>query len=177
MLGLVKGELKLVEYNPLWAELFAKEKQNLLNLVGDFVVDIQHVGSTSIVGLAAKPVIDIAVGVNNLEDVKHCIRPLENTKLYVYKGINGVPGRELFAKYDNDRGTHHIHFEKIHEINWQNHIIFRDYLRNNDDIMKEYQDLKYNLFKKGISRTEYTESKAEFILQIINRAKKEGYHA
>lgn len=177
MLGLVKGELKLVEYNPLWAKLFAKEKQNLLKLVGDFVIDIQHVGSTSIVGLAAKPVIDIAVGVSDLKNARKCIQPLENTKLYVYKGINGVPGRELFAKYDSDKGTHHIHFEKIHEINWQNHIIFRDYLINNDNIKKEYQDLKYDLFRRGISRTEYTESKADFILKVINIAKKEGYHA
>lgn len=177
MLGLVKGELKLVEYNPLWAKLFIKEKQNLLNLVGEFIVDIQHVGSTSIIGLSAKPVIDIAVGVRDLDDVKKCIKPLEDTKLYVYKGINGVPGRELFAKYDNDKGTHHIHFEKIHEINWQNHIIFRDYLRKNDSIKEEYQKLKYDLFNKGISRTEYTESKANFILKVINIAKREGYYA
>jgi GrpB-like predicted nucleotidyltransferase (UPF0157 family) len=177
MLGLAKGELKIERYNPIWTKLFLEEKENLLSLIGEFIIAIEHVGSTSIKGLDAKPVIDIAVGVDNLEIVQKCIKPLENTGIYVYKGINGVPGRELFAKYNGKKGTHHIHFEEIHKVNWQNHIIFRDYLRDHDKIKKEYQNLKYSLLESGVPRVKYTESKADFILNVIKKAKKEGYYA
>ena len=177
MLGLKKGELIIKKYNLQWPKFFLKEKKYLLELIGDFVLAIEHVGSTSVPNLDAKPVIDIAVGVADLKIVQKCIRPLENTNLYVYKGINGVLGRELFAKYNGKKGTHHIHFEEIHKVNWQNHIIFRDFLRDSDTIRKEYQDLKYALFESGVSRVEYTESKADFILNVIKKAKEEGYNA
>src|SRR5689334_1122677 len=106
MTGLEEGALRLTPYHKEWEQLFREEKARLQAAVGLFVLDIQHVGSTSIPGLIAKPIIDIAIAVRSFEEARVCIQPVESLG-YRYRGENGIPRRHFFVK-GNPR-THHIH--------------------------------------------------------------------
>ncbi len=176
MLGLSKGEFYLAPYNKKWISIFNEEKERLNSLIGDYIVTVEHVGSTSL-PIMAKPVIDIAIGMDNLAKVDSCVKALCNNPAYVYFGENGVPGRHLISKYNGEKGTHHLHFQLINSSNWQNQILFRDFLLDHPKHLKEYEELKKNLAKKSKTRLEYTNSKDAFIKQIIVLAKDGGYNA
>jgi GrpB-like predicted nucleotidyltransferase (UPF0157 family) len=176
MLGLVKGEFRLVDYDAKWKELFVEERCRLEKMLGSNILRIEHVGSTSLT-IMAKPVIDMAIGMDDLEKVKNCVKILESFPEYVYKGENGIEGRHLFAKYNGAKGTHHIHFQLIGSANWENQILFRDFLLDNPREMQQYEALKKNLVVTAKTRLEYTESKDEFIKKIIVKAKEAGYSA
>lgn len=172
MLGLPKGVVKLETYNSKWILEYEKEKAIIENCIRENIIDIEHVGSTSIEGLAAKPIIDIAIGVISILEGYRCIEPLEQIG-YVYKGEAGVSGRLFFYKGDIDSTSHHVHIEEIDSINWSNQILFRDYLRLHADIRDEYDELKNKLSQKHANdRETYTLEKSEFILYIIEQAKK-----
>jgi GrpB-like predicted nucleotidyltransferase (UPF0157 family) len=163
--------VKLEKYNTDWVSIFGEEKRLIEQSIRDFIIDIQHVGSTWIVGLVSKPIIDIAIGVDSLEEVNKYVEPLEKLG-YEYKGEAGVSERLLFSKGDASNKTHHIHMVEVGSINWQNQILFRNYLRMHDEVSDEYAELKKSLaqeFEKD--RELYTAKKAEFILDIITRAK------
>ena len=78
MIGLKRGTVKIVPYSEVWKKLFETEKDLLLSAIGSYVLEIEHVGSTSVKNLEAKPIIDIAVAVGNISNVEKCVSPLEN---------------------------------------------------------------------------------------------------
>ena len=175
MLGLPKGIVRLETYDPEWIRAYEKEKSIIEDCIRNYIIDIQHVGSTSIEGLIAKPIIDIAVGVPSLVEGHKCIEPLEQIG-YEYKGEAGVVGRLYFTKDDGIIRIHHIHIEEVGSTNWWNQILFRDYLRLHNDARDEYGELKKILAQKYANdRETYTERKADFILDIIVRAKEQFF--
>ena len=89
--------IEIVEYDPAWPDLFEKEKARILSVAGAYIDDIQHIGSTSVPGLAAKPSIDMLVELSELSLVEKCIQPLQ-TLGYEYLGENGLPTRHFFRK-------------------------------------------------------------------------------
>ena len=97
MLGLARGTVALEPYDDRWPTLFRTEEAELQIAIGAYVLDIQHVGSTSILGIPAKPIIDIAVAVNNFEAAAVCIAPLAALG-YLYRGEAGIPRRHYFPK-------------------------------------------------------------------------------
>jgi len=97
MIGLQRGSVKLVPYSSEWQSLFADEERVLSASIGTYVMDIQHVGSTAIPGIEAKPIIDMPVAVRRLEDVEKRIKPLERLG-YEHRAEKGHPGRFFFAK-------------------------------------------------------------------------------
>jgi len=119
MIGLQRKIVKLVPYSPEWPRLFAQEERLLRAAIGAYVVDIQHVGSTAIPGMEAKPIIDIAVALRRLEDVEKCIEPLERLG---YEYDEEHPDRHFFVKGDPSRRTHYLHMveqrglEKLHSL-------------------------------------------------------------
>ncbi|MGO1368844.1 MAG: GrpB family protein [Senegalia sp. (in: firmicutes)] len=172
MLGLPKGVVKLETYDPKWVLEYEREEDIIQNCIGNNIIDIQHVGSTSLEGLSAKPIIDIAIGVDSILEGYKCIEPFEQLG-YVYKGEAGISGRLFFSKGDVHTTKHHVHVEKIDSINWLNQILFRDYLRIDDDVRDEYDKLKKKLsLEYANDREIYTLEKADFILNIIEQAKK-----
>jgi len=78
MLGLERGVLRLVPYREEWTEFYRQESQRIRQAIGTYIRDIQHVGSTAVPGMSAKPIIDIAVAVDCLNEAEVCIRPLED---------------------------------------------------------------------------------------------------
>ncbi len=173
MIGLQRGSVKLVPYSSEWQSLFADEERVLSASIGTYVLDIQHVGSTAIPGLEAKPIIDIAVAVWRLEDVEKRIKPLERLG-YEYKAEKGHPGRFFFAKGDPSRRTHYVHMVEWNSDSWRKLLVFRDYLRQHKGADEEYARLKRGLARKSQgNRDFYTPGKAEFIESASRMAEDE----
>lgn len=170
-LGLNKDKVSLSDENPNWKEIFEMEKEKLQNIIGDKALAIEHVGSTAIPGLKAKPIIDISVAVRKLEDA------LEFKDAMIVNGYNfrddgGMKGEYLFSKGPEECRTHYIHVVAEDSKRFHDHIVFRDYLIAHPDVICEYEKVKEELVKKySHDRKKYTEGKAEFITKILELAK------
>lgn len=178
-IGLKKGFVEVQKYNPKWQEEFNKEKDNLEKIFGDVAKSIEHVGSTSVPGLSAKPIIDIAVGVDSLEDIDQVREKILKFPHYSIKEDNadgeilmrrGVPVKPGDDKPDYI--THFIHILEIDSRKYKETIMFRDYLRAHDGAMKKYEKLKQNLAQKHANdRKAYLYGKDEFIQSILSKCK------
>lgn len=172
MIGLKRGIVELHSHKEEWREIAAETISKLKTIFGSVAMDIQHVGSTSIVHIKAKPIIDIAVAVNDLENVKQII-PLLETQDVFYRPGNGEPQEMLFVcgDFENDTRTHHIHVMESGSMNWINYLNFRDYLNATPSVAKEYEELKLQLMSKySNDRVAYTAGKAEFIRYTLRKA-------
>lgn len=168
ILGLKRHTVWLAEHNENWASIFEKRKDELELVLGNLVVDIQHIGSTSIKGIPAKPILDIAIGIENQSVIKECIIKLQRND-YVYRGDSGKEGGHLFVKHSmpNVR-TEHIHFVEINDVQWDNYLKFRDYLNGHPNVAKEYGALKEKLAQKYPNdRRGYTAAKKDFIWKVL----------
>ncbi|ARV60377.1 hypothetical protein BZZ01_18640 [Nostocales cyanobacterium HT-58-2] len=166
-------EIEIVEYNPRWASLFTHEAERIRKVVGDdFIVAIEHIGSTAVPGLAAKPVIDIMVGVRSLEEGKRAIPVLEAIG-YVYWRENPRPERMFFVKgmppYGKRR-THHVHVVEAYGEFWERKL-FCDYLRLHPEEARRYEALKRELAARfRTDREAYTHGKGEYIQAVMEKA-------
>ncbi|RID85316.1 GrpB family protein [Peribacillus asahii] len=166
-------EITIEDYNSNWSKQFKEEKVKLKEILADKAISIEHIGSTSVEGLGAKPILDIAIGVNDLEVVGEFIEPLKQIG-YEFVYHKELPERRFFRKGQWRAGTHHLHFYQFEGEHWNNQILFRNYLRNNPDVLKEYHQLKVDLAKKfRFDRVSYTENKHPFIQNVLQKAKKE----
>jgi len=157
-----------MSHSELWHQLFAEEEAQLRNAIGAQVVAIEHVGSTALCGLSAKPIIDIAVAVRQIADAEKCVTQLEDIG-YKSRGELGIPGRQYFTK--GDPRTHHLHMVELGSDLWRSHLLFRDYLRQHPEVAKEYENLKMELARKYTENREaYTEGKAAFIEDVLKAA-------
>ena len=171
--------IRIVPYNPDWKNLFEREKAVITEALGeDVTLNVEHIGSTSVVGIASKSTIDILVEISNLSDeIKRVIIPKLETIGYENMYNAEKENKMTFGKgYDENYGyvqTYHIHIrEKGNTL--QDEIYFRDYLRQNADACDEYAKLKYALAEKHqFNREDYTQAKTEFIIKITETAKKE----
>lgn len=167
-IGLEKTRAEVAEYDPGWPEVYKKEAAIIKGLLGDLAVDIQHVGSTSVPGLPAKPVIDIGVAVRIMDDIPEIIEILKKNG-YVFEGDWEDEGG-IFVVKESAPGvrTLHVHIVGKNDIQWNNYIIFRDALRNEDEIRDQYLALKKELAEKySDDRVKYTSSKHDFIRGIL----------
>lgn len=168
----MSSSLRLVDYDPTWPILYEEEKDSILGVIGDFIIDIQHIGSTAVPGLGAKPIIDIMVAIHRLTLVEKCVQPLQ-TIGYEYRGEYGIPGRHFFRKPPSDSGarTHHLHMVEKESDFWERHILFRDFLRVHPEEAQRYHQLKKELAAKFASdRDAYTEAKTSFIESLVKKA-------
>lgn len=171
MLGLTRGTVMLVEHEENWIRQ-AKDTIDLLKrILGETAVDIQHVGSTAVPGLMAKPIIDIAIGVRTLDDLNPFVE--EMAKQGVCEAAQDLPGQRLFVMGDFDKNTrtHHIHVVVWGEPAWKHYICFRDYLRTFSDKRAEYEADKRRLAAMyPDDRSAYTAGKAALIDRMIKEA-------
>lgn len=166
ILGVKRNAVCLEPYNEQWTALFEETKSEVQQILGFNVIDIQHIGSTAIKGIVAKPILDVAVIVHDLDAVNW---DGMNHNGYVYRGQAGVPGRSFFVKYrDRDISTHHIHCYEQDNQNLTANIAFRDYLIAHPDYAKQYNDLKLHLAEHyADDRVMYTNEKSDFIKLIL----------
>jgi GrpB-like predicted nucleotidyltransferase (UPF0157 family) len=177
MLGLKRGTVELAPYHPEWVELFELEKRLLTDTFGDTIVAIEHVGSTAIPGMPAKPIIDINIGVESLENARGMKDTFEGLG-YEYRPF--VPGhtfedlraQELYVKGPETKRTHHTHVTRYDSDFWKRSLLFRDYLRIHPDRAQEYAELKTRLAQDHADDREgYSQHKSQFILQTLETAR------
>jgi GrpB-like predicted nucleotidyltransferase (UPF0157 family)/protein associated with RNAse G/E len=170
MLGLAPNLVALTPYTPVWAQMFQSEAERLYAALGAAILDIQHVGSTAIPGIPAKPIIDIGIAVANFEEAAGCIEPLVRLG-YTYRGEMGIPRRHYFVKREGEISTFHLHMNEVTSADWRQQIALRDYLRQHPAVAQEYADLKLRLAEQfPTDRVAYTEGKSGFISQVLVKA-------
>ncbi len=167
-------EIEIVNYNPDWANMFERESASIRTVLRkDMVAEIQHIGSTAVPGLAAKPVVDIMVGLHRLSDGQRTVKPLEGLG-YVYWRDNPDFEKLFFVKgmppYGEKR-THHVHVVEVNGNFWQR-LFFRDYLRMHPLEARRYETLKRALAERfRDDREAYTQGKSDFIREVMERAR------
>jgi GrpB-like predicted nucleotidyltransferase (UPF0157 family) len=162
------SSLIIREYDPSWVQLFEQLRGFVLPVLNDLIVTIEHVGSTSVPGLAAKPIIDIDVVVSTLSGVLTAIQRL-STIGYIHEGDLGTAGREAFIP-PADVIWHHLYVSTMENTEYKRHILFRDYLRNHPKDAKQYGDLKLELAQRFQNdRLAYTNAKGDFVREILQR--------
>ena len=167
-LGLQRGTVSLAPHREEWHRFFDEEKRRILDAIAEHVSAIEHVGSTSICGIVAKPILDVMVGIPTFEDGEKCVAAL-NKLGYEYKGENGVPMRHFFGK--GSPRTHHLHMVAADGDFWKHHLLFRDYLISNRQVAEEYNNLKLDLaalFPQD--REAYTNGKESFVRRVLREA-------
>lgn len=168
----------LTDHSNNWKIFFQKEKQVLINIIGESIEDIEHFGSTSIEGIKAKPVLDILVGVNRMEDSSKFDKSLMKAEGYYHLPGVKLHGKQVFAKFsdlDTLTKTHILHIVEFKGKWWNEHLIFRDYLNSHPSAAKEYEELKNKLaFQYPADESAYTEGKYDFVQDIVKRANDEG---
>lgn len=160
----------VVPYDPHWPEFYLHEAAQLRNAFDGFLVSIHHIGSTSIPGMAAKPVIDIMPVVRSLAQVD-AMTPVMIRLGYQPKGESGITGRRYFVKGSDELRTHHVHVYKPDHPEVARHLDLRDYLRAHAGEAERYARLKVELarqFPQEIDR--YMAGKDGMIKDIIRRA-------
>jgi GrpB-like predicted nucleotidyltransferase (UPF0157 family)/ADP-ribose pyrophosphatase YjhB (NUDIX family) len=160
--------VEIVEYDPAWPERFRALAERAASALGDLVLAVEHVGSTSVPGLAAKPVIDLDVVVRP-EDVDAAIQRLA-TLGYVHRGELGIPGRHAFRAPPGE-AKHHLYLCVAGSTGLIDHLRFRDHLRTHPDAAAEYAGLKRRLAEQHRDDAEaYQSAKSDFIDALNRRA-------
>lgn len=184
MIGLKRGSVALYEHEKQWETEAQNTIERLKNILGDIIQDIQHVGSTSIQSIKAKPIIDIAVAVDDLNNVLKFENELrENGFYYRPQAQATLRNQLLFAcgsLYDGtgDLQTHFIHVVRTNSMDHINYINFRDYLNSNPTVAKEYENLKVRLSEQApidSGREKYLEGKHDFIVYTLRKALVKSY--
>ena len=159
----------LVAYDPLWAEEFRVEADRIARACEDLELRLEHIGSTAVPGLSAKPIIDIAGGVPPNIDRAPYIQALKELG-YEHKGAHGIPGRDYFRR-GNPR-SHHVHMVSWSSAAWRDNLTFRNHLRANPDSMREYEALKRQLaITYADDRRGYQAEKGPFIQAVFRDAR------
>jgi GrpB-like predicted nucleotidyltransferase (UPF0157 family) len=166
-LGLAKGTVRLAEPSAGWTDAYAAEAVRIRGALGELALDIQHVGSTAIPGIKAKPIVDIVVGLRQLADGVLCVEPMQAIG-FEYVGVDIVPDDHIFGKHQPR--THLAHFVEHRGWQWRRMTVFRDRLRAEPALAAEYEALKLALATRfPENRGAYTAAKTEFIDAVIAR--------
>ena len=166
----MRALVKLVDYDPAWPAKFAAEKDLLSQWLRPWLFGpIEHVGSTAVPGLRAKPVIDIMVGVETLAASRDAIAVLQDRGYQYWDYKSDV--MHWFCKPSDEFRTHHLHLVPLTSELWRARLAFRDYLRRESGTAAEYVVLKDRLAKEfRHDREAYTEGKREFVERVVAQA-------
>ncbi|WP_027876435.1 GrpB family protein [Meiothermus cerbereus] len=156
----------VVDYDPSWPKVFERLRALIWPVVQDFALGIEHVGSTSVPGLAAKPIIDMDVIVASPAQIPLAIERL-GTLGYVHRGNLGIEGREAFQQPAH-LPAHHLYVCLQDSVSLRNHLALRDYLRSHPEAMQVYGALKKRLAQEHAHDIEaYIEAKSDLILSML----------
>lgn len=155
----------IVDYDPLWPGQFEVFRSRLANTLGGLAVAIEHVGSTAVPGLAAKPILDIDILLKSAADLPRAIGALASIG-YRHRGDLGVPGREAFRAPAGDL-RHHLYVCPDNG-EFQRHVTFRGHLRSHPEVANAYASLKRELaIRFRNDREAYNNAKSDFVEKIL----------
>lgn len=167
VLGLARGQVSLARAHKAWAAAYERERAKIAAALGEHIIRIEHVGSTSIPGVPAKPILDILVGIQDFDESRVCVGPMIGIG-YRYRGENGIPRRHYFVK--GDPSTHHIHMVEVQSDNWKVTLRFRDLLRMHPHLASEYAREKEHLARAYAGDREgYQREKDKVVEGILER--------
>lgn len=184
MIGLKRGTVQLCEHEKEWEIEAQNTIARLKEILDDVIKDIQHVGSTSILTIKAEPIIDIALAVDDFDDILAYEKQLKDAGFYYRPNAQAsIRDQLLFAcgnYYDGtgDLQTHFIHVVKTNSMDWINYINFRDYLNKTPSAAKAYEDLKVSLAQQvpvDNGREKYLKGKHDFIIYTLRKALVNSY--
>lgn len=169
-LGLAPGDVILSDHQAIWKDLYEQEKLRLLAAIPD-VFFIEHIGSTAIEALVAKPVLDIAIGLGaHIEGER--LLPRMCSLGYDYLGEKGITGRYFFVLRKKAYSLIHLHMYQHDHANLLDNLVFRNHLRQHPEAIAAYSQLKKTLcLRYGKDRAAYTEAKSAFIQAILLQAR------
>ena len=157
----------IFDYDPRWPLQFEEERRRLQEALGPRALGIEHIGSTSVPGLGAKPVIDIMVGVKELAEGEHCIAPLRSIG-YEFIPRQRFPDCYFFLRGAWGARTHHLHIIEFEGSLWRRYVLFRDYLRAHPEVARRYLEIKRQIAADpGIRRYTYSAAKQPFISDLM----------
>lgn len=161
--------ITVVDYDPRWPALFETLRAEVAGVLGDLALAIEHVGSTAVPGLAAKPIIDIDVLLRSASELSVCIERLAGIG-YKHRGDLGVPEREAFAAPPG-RPAHHLYVCPPESREFRRHVAVRDYLRTHPSDASAYGELKRSLaVRYRDERSAYNDAKKEFVEALLRSA-------
>jgi len=166
------GGTVLVPYDPLWPRHFQEIRDQILSVAADLLVEVEHIGSTALPGLAAKPFLDLMPCLRSYDDGLALAERL-GVLGYEYKGEYGIPGRHYFSKWI-DTGApackHNVHAYEVGHAEWTRHLVFRDALRADSALRAEYEAFKENLAAVHHDDVQaYASAKSGFVDAVISR--------
>lgn len=171
MIGLRRGSINLKGYTSEWECLFEQEARQLCSELKGIILAVEHIGSTSIPGMDAKPILDMMIGVKSMNHVGAVLENL--AKLGYQRRVNGdLPDRVFLVKGPESLRTHHLSVTYMKSPFWDEHILFRNALRKDAALAAQYLELKRNLAKQfRADRRSYTAGKEQFIRSALDLAR------
>ncbi|MFH8411235.1 GrpB family protein [Streptomyces sp. NPDC018019] len=163
--------IEVVPYDPAWPEQAAAAIADVREALSGVVTEIEHIGSTAVPGLAAKPIIDLMAAAEDLTAVE--TREEALARLGFRRDHNGMTGRLLYVRGDDSRRTHHLHVVTLESWPSRNQRILRDHLRKYPQDAARYAQLKQSLATGGATSDDYTQAKTELIQELTDRARAE----
>ncbi|EAR08646.1 GrpB family protein [Reinekea blandensis] len=166
-IGLQRGRVLLASYSTKWPKAYEQERLRLLNVAGDVITRIEHIGSTSVPGIQAKPIIDIGLEVDSLEALETLAKRLP-PDVYQYFGERDISGDFFFTKGSQECRTHYIHVSLVESDRLERYLIFRNALRHDSLLARQYDQLKQRLVLEFPNdRKTYSKQKGEWIEEVI----------
>lgn len=163
--GVPHRKVILVPHDSAWASMYELETARILSACGDQILATEHVGSTSIPGIHAKPIIDIAIAVRELKDADKMQAGMAGLG-YDYPRDVGIPNQYVYGK-GNPR-KYIVHVQEYDSQHWRDYLKFRNALRNDPGLAKRYERLKLELARKyADDRATYTDGKASFVANVV----------
>jgi GrpB-like predicted nucleotidyltransferase (UPF0157 family) len=172
----MNGSVVIVDYDPRWPGLYEEESARVREAAAESIMAVEHVGSTAVPGLAAKPIVDIMAGVAGAAAAELCLAPLADVG---YTDVTPQPPEEkewyyCLGRHPAEGRGYHVHLMQYPSACWNRHILFRDYLRGRADVARAYRRLKRELAARfRDDRLGYTEAKDDFIEKTLARARRE----
>lgn len=172
MTYLLSKRITIVTYDDRWPAWFAEEKERLLALLQPLAVTIEHIGSTAVPGLAAKPILDISMALTDRDQIATYSDGLRTLR-YEEVPINPVFERRLFCKGPYNEGTHHLHITNVGSTVWAEPLLFRDYLRAHPAVVTAYAQVKREAATRHQNDLNgYHDDKSGFITTIMEQARR-----
>jgi len=169
--------IKVVDYDPAWPGLFERDKSRILKLIGDMVKGIHHIGSTSVVGLPAKPKIDIDAVLLSETLVPAAVERVQSVAEFTFHGDPYGDGMWTFTSGHGSYGTR-LYLCGPENATHVKRILFRDWLRTHPDAAAEYASLKYKLAAEANGDWKfYTGGKSDFVARIVQEASRSKGHS
>jgi GrpB-like predicted nucleotidyltransferase (UPF0157 family) len=172
----LKGLVTCVNYNPIWKNEFRKVESYLFDLLKDNIIAIEHIGSTSVRGCSAKPILDIDLVIENQEEFDSVKTILESVG-YAHRGNQGIEGREVFKRlFEDDFMAYHLYCCKKDSTELLRHLSLKAYLNHYPKVRDEYGTLKMRLAKEFPEQIlDYMEGKDDFVKHMLTDLETKGY--